>query len=302
MTAKSPEKTHYRGRFAPSPTGPLHFGSLVAALGSYLQARSQQGEWLVRMEDLDPPREQAGAADDILRTLEAYHLHWDGAVLYQSQRHEAYADALADLAKSNHTFACGCSRKTIAEVTARLGLHTYPGTCREGLPPGVKARATRLRVPAEIICFDDDLQGTVSTPLDQEIGDFVVKRADGLYAYHLAVVVDDAYQGITEIVRGSDLLGATAPQRYLQRLLGYPSPRYIHLPVATNAEGEKLSKQTFAKPLDPALAGPTLARALTFLGHDPGPDMARESAETLLAWAVAQWDLAKVPRCAKIAL
>ncbi|HEC19752.1 MAG TPA: tRNA glutamyl-Q(34) synthetase GluQRS [Gammaproteobacteria bacterium] len=293
---ETPTAISYRGRFAPSPTGPLHFGSLVTALGSYLEARHQQGQWLVRMEDLDPPREEPGAADAILRALETYQLHWDGPVLYQSTRQAAYEAALTQLAKGHYSFACGCSRKEIAASGATV----YPGTCREGLPPGKQARAVRVRVPDQIQTFHDILQGSLRTDLLREVGDFVVRRADGLYAYHLAVVVDDAAQGISHIVRGSDLLDATPPQRYLQQCLGYSHPEYCHLPVAVNQQGQKLSKQTFAAPLDERNPGHTLVRALTFLGHPPPDELRGADPGLLLRWAEAQWDLEKVPHCAAI--
>ena len=206
----------YRGRFAPSPTGPLHFGSLITAVGSYLQARSQGGEWLVRMEDIDPPREQPGAADEILRALEAYHLHWDGPVLYQSERTDAYVDALDQLKNQDDSFPCSCTRASIEAARAKPNQNSasnedtrasgiYPGICRTGLPTGTSARSIRLRVPNQFDTFTDALQGQVQTALQSDIGDFVVRRADGLFAYHLAVVVDDAEQRISEIVRGTDL-------------------------------------------------------------------------------------------------
>lgn len=288
----SPGQARYRGRFAPSPTGPLHFGSLVTALGSYLQARSQQGEWLVRMEDLDPPREQPGAADAILRALDAYHLHWDGSVRYQSTRSEAYEAALEQLAADRHTFPCTCSRKTAG--------HIYPGTCRNGLPPGAEPRAIRLRVTSGIDSFSDRLQGQINTELETEVGDFVVHRADGLYAYHLAVVVDDADQRITEIVRGTDLLSSTPPQRYLQDCLSHAHPQYCHLPIAVNQAGQKLSKQTFAAAIDIHNPGPTLEQALTFLGHSPDPELSGADPALLLSWAVEHWKLQNVPQVAAI--
>lgn len=286
----------YRGRFAPSPTGPLHFGSLVTALGSYLQARSQKGEWLVRVEDLDPPREMTGATDDILRTLEAYQLHWDGPLIYQSTRHEAYAEALAQLSAAQQTFPCGCSRKTIAEASKKSGGRIYPGTCRGGLAPGTSARSIRVRAPDQSIQFTDSLQGPQSTPLDKSVGDFIIRRADGLYAYHLAVVVDDAFQGISEIVRGTDLLQETPPQAYLQALLGYPTPRYAHLPMAVNAQGEKLSKHTHAPAIERKHPGPTLFKALAFLGHPPDATVNRENPRELLDWAVSHWNIQQVPK------
>jgi len=291
------KRTPYRGRFAPSPTGPLHFGSLVTALGSYLQARRQQGEWLLRMEDIDPPREQAGAADTILRALEAYHLHWDGTVLYQSTRHETYEAALTQLAENQHSFFCGCSRKSI--VTSGGG-HVYPGTCRDGLPPGSVPRTVRVRVPNRDEAFTDALHGQVKSNLQTDIGDFIVRRADGLYAYHLAVVVDDAEQGITDIVRGTDLLDATLPQRYLQKCLGYSHPKYSHLPLAVNQQGQKLSKQNFAAAIDIRHPSPTLNKALAFLGHPPPAELQGADPAQLLDWATAHWDLQNIPHTASI--
>jgi len=277
--------SRYRGRFAPSPTGPLHFGSLLTALGSYLAAKSRGGEWLLRMEDIDPPREMPGAADDILRTLEAHHLHWDGPVHYQSRRLAAYDQALSQLARDGHSFPCSCTRKTLA------GQPVYPGTCRDGLPAGTTARALRVRAGDQVIRIDDRLHGPVEAHLGREVGDFVVRRADGLHAYHLAVVVDDAEQGITEIVRGADLLDCTPPQVHLQRLLGLPTPRYCHLPIAVNSRGEKLSKQTHAPAVERHNAAANLCDALRFLGQHPDPALAHESPDTILRWALAHWDL-----------
>lgn len=276
-----------RGRFAPSPTGPLHFGSIVAAVASYLDAKAAGGEWLVRMEDLDPPREQPGAADVILRTLEAFGLEWDGPVLYQSQRGEAYAAALDRLARDGLVFACACTRKEVAEGR-------YPGTCRNGVPPGREARAWRVRVDGAAVAFEDRARGRVHQDLSREVGDFVLRRADGLFAYQLAVVVDDAAQGITDVVRGADLLDSTPRQIYLQRLLGFRRLRYSHVPVATNAAGEKLSKQTGAPPVDPASAGPTLCEVLRFLGFDPPEGLEMAGPRDVLAWARARWDISSI--------
>lgn len=313
-SAKKPARP-YRGRFAPSPTGPLHFGSVITALGSYLQARSQGGEWLVRMEDIDPPREQAGAADAILRTLEAYHLQWDGTVLYQSARSDAYRAALQQLQRQGDSFPCSCTRSAISTAQRNPSTeHTtddradehdplpmiYPGTCRHGLPPGTTARAIRLRVPSLTDRFTDALQGSQHTPLQTEVGDFVIRRADGLFAYHLAVVIDDAEQKISEIVRGTDLLSATPPQRYLQTRLGLPHPAYCHLPIATNRQGQKLSKQTFAAAIDIHQPGPTLCRALAFLGQQPPLELADAAPAEILHWAISHWDLQQVPKRAAI--
>ena len=254
----------YTGRFAPSPTGPLHVGSLIAALASWLDARAAGGRWLVRIEDLDRPRVAAGAADAILHALGHLGLNWDGEVVYQSKRHELYRAALARLAPQ--AYWCGCSRREIADSSLGLavdGAPIYPGTCRAGTV-GVK-RALRVRVTAESIAFEDRLQGRQTQALERDIGDFVLYRADGLFAYQLAVVVDDAEQGVTDVVRGADLLDSTPRQIYLQRLLGVPTPRYLHVPVAVDSAGEKLSKQTGAQAIDLSMA--TVRRALRFLGQ-----------------------------------
>jgi glutamyl-Q tRNA(Asp) synthetase len=286
----------YRGRFAPSPTGPLHFGSLVAAVGSFLEARAHGGEWLVRMEDLDPPREQPGAAELILKTLEAFGFEWDGAVVYQSHRGDAYESALNQLQESGLLYPCACTRKEIAD-SALAGIEgpVYPGTCRNGLH-GRKARAWRVRTDMQATSFDDAIQGRQSQVLERDIGDFVLKRADGLYAYQLAVVVDDAAQGITHIVRGADLLDSTPRQIGLQRLLGLPTPHYAHLPVATNAAGEKLSKQTLAIPLNSANPVPELWRALAFLGQFPAAQLQQAGLRELWQWAQHHWRLEAVPK------
>ena len=276
----------YVGRFAPSPTGPLHFGSLVAALASWLDARAAAGRWLVRMEDLDAPRVVPGAADTILRQLEACGLSWDGDVLYQSSRTSAYERAIQKIGKE--TYACGCTRRELEDSALAIdGARIYPGTCRAGLAPGKAARALRLRTSDEPIRFHDRVQGEQSQSVEAEVGDFVLKRADGLYAYQLAVVVDDAEQGVTDVVRGADLLDSTARQIHLQRLLGAPTPRYLHVPVAVNAAGEKLSKQTGASEATPE----DLHSALAFLGMPP-PDAA--SGE-LLDWAIGSWDPSRIP-------
>ncbi len=297
---------NYRGRFAPSPTGPLHFGSLVAAVGSYAEARVRGGDWLVRMEDLDRPREVAGAADEILRALEAFGFDWDEPVVYQSRREFAYGEALARLKRTGAVFACGCTRKEIADSVSGYARSphgegdarelVYPGTCRDGLPPGREARAIRIRVEDGVIAFDDAIQGRIEQNLAREVGDFVVRRADGLYAYQLAVVIDDAEQGITDVVRGADLLDSTPRQIHLQRLLGLPTPRYMHLPVAVNEAGEKLSKQTLAAPIDPARAAPTLARALAFLGNEPPAELRAAAVSDVWDWVFENWDASRIPR------
>ena len=281
----------YRGRFAPSPTGSLHFGSLVAALGSYLDAKHNNGIWLVRIEDLDTPRTVKGAADDILRTLEACGLHWDETVVYQSRRTAAYQIAFERLRADNLLYPCACSRKEIADSALHHGDELiYPGTCRSGLPQGKTARAWRVRVNNERIDFTDSLQGNMVQNLASEIGDFVVLRADGLFAYQLAVVVDDAAQGITHVVRGADLLHSTTRQIYLQRLLGLTTPAYTHLPIAVNAQGEKLGKQTLAVPVHTNKPVAVLLRALAFLRQEPPAELSGHDPDSVLSWAIAHWD------------
>jgi glutamyl-Q tRNA(Asp) synthetase len=294
---KGSVKKDYRGRFAPSPTGPLHFGSLVAATGSYLEARAQGGEWLLRMEDVDAPRCSSVAADAILRGLEACGFEWDGPLLWQSRRGEAYAAALERLKSAGVVFPCACTRRELADsMLAPDGAAIYPGTCRAGLPVGRSARAWRLRVGDACIAFDDAIQGPVASELARDAGDFVLLRADGLHAYQLAVVVDDAESGITNVVRGADLLLSTARQIYLQQCLGVATPAYAHLPVAVNAAGEKLSKQTLAAPLDVNRPVPALLAALGFLGQAPPPELAAADVASVWAWARANWRRGRVPR------
>jgi glutamyl-Q tRNA(Asp) synthetase len=277
------------GRFAPSPTGPLHLGSLVAAVGSWLFARRGGGSWLVRIEDLDTPRVIAGSADEILHALERYGLTWDGEVVYQSQRTVLYDAALASLREKGLVFDCGCSRADLQRAaSAPLGREpVYPGTCRNGLPPGRVARAIRFRAPDEVIAFDDLIVGHVDENVAIDTGDFVIRRADGVYAYQLAVVVDDAAQGVTQVVRGADLLPSTARQSALQRALGLPTPSYAHLPLVTNADGSKLGKRDGALPLpslDERRVVETLGFAMRVLGVDVGPD----TPQRMLAEALAK--------------
>ena len=286
------------GRFAPSPTGPLHFGSLVAALGSYLDARARGGRWMVRLEDVDEPRTQPGAAESILATLEHCGFEWDGAVEVQSRRKALYKDALDRLRAAGHAYPCGCTRKEIADsALAPDGARIYPGTCRHGLASGRTERAWRVRTDGATLEFEDRLQGRIAQSLEREVGDFVLFRADGYFAYQLAVVVDDAAQGITDIVRGADLLDSTARQIHLQRLLGLPTPTYLHLPVAVNPAGEKLSKQTEAQAAGPA----AIAAALAFLGHAPPAVLRAAPAKELVAWGIAHWDSARLPKARAIA-
>lgn len=285
----------YTGRFAPSPTGPLHLGSLVAALGSWLDARRQGGKWRVRMEDLDRPREVPGAADLILRTLEKFGLEWDGAVEYQSRRDPAYHEAAERLRRTGLLYPCGCSRAEIRR-RGRRGPDgpIYPGTCRNGLPPGCRRRALRLHTTAQTVTIDDSIQGRIAQSLETEVGDFVLHRADGLFAYQLAVVVDDAWQGITHVVRGADLLLSTPRQFYLYRLLGLPAPVYAHLPLVVDSAGRKLSKQLASRPVDAADPVPALLAALRHL-EQPLPLEPSGHAGELLAWAVEHWNPALIP-------
>jgi len=278
----------YVGRFAPSPTGPLHLGSLATAVASFLHARQAHGEWLVRIEDIDPPREVPGAADDILRTLEAFELEWDRSVLYQSSRLAAYDAAAQRLLQAGQAFRCRCSRSAIrAANDGESG--RYPGTCRERhIGPG--DAAVRVRVDTGTVIFDDGIQGAIATDLDASLGDYVVVRRDGLPAYHLAVVLDDAEQGVTTIVRGVDLLDSTAAHVHLQGVLGLPTPRYYHLPVVVNDQKQKLSKQTGAAPIkarDPSSA----AKVLRLFGIDVPSTMEHERPGALWRWALERWSI-----------
>ncbi len=294
MTNHSP---FYIGRFAPSPTGPLHIGSLIAAAGSYLEARARGGRWRVRMEDVDTPRIVAGAADSILATLERFKFEWDDAVVWQSRRRDAYAAAFELLRAGGHVFPCACTRSEMTDsALARDGSRRYPGTCRNGLPPGRTARAWRVRADG-VVRFDDAIQGTQEEDLARDVGDYVVLRADGLHAYQLAVVVDDADAGVTHVLRGADLLDSTGRQIHLQHCLGLPVPAYAHLPVATNAAGEKLSKQTLARAIDDMPPATALLAALRFLGQNPPPALTGAPLAEIWAWAFGHWRLSAVPRC-----
>ncbi len=288
--------TSYIGRFAPSPTGPLHLGSLVAAVASWLDARAVNGQWRVRMEDLDRPRCESGAADIILHQLEAYCLQWDGEVLLQSQRDDAYAAALDALKSRGAVFPCACTRSQLAAAPHNPeGEIIYPGTCREGLPAGTAGRAWRCCVPNVNAPFNDRVHGELQQNLAREVGDFVVRRADGLFAYQLAVVVDDAFQNITDVVRGADLLWNTPRQIHLQTQLGLPTPRYAHVPLITNAAGQKLSKQTLAPALPEQARSAVMAQALALLGQTPPVELIGADPAELLAWARAHWHIENVP-------
>ncbi len=285
------------GRFAPSPTGPLHFGSLVAALASACDARARGACWLVRIEDVDIPRSVPGAAADILRTLSRYGFAWDGPVERQSERTPRYAAALQRLVDAGHAYPCACTRRELEDAPLGPGgERIYPGTCREGVPAALAPRpqrAYRVRVGTAEVSFVDRLQGPQRQHLAGEVGDFVVKRADGLFAYQLAVVVDDAEQHVTDVVRGADLLASTPRQVHLARLLGCDVPTYLHVPVAIDREGQKLSKQTHAPPLpdDPL---PALRAAWRFLDQ-PAPGVAPRDAAEFWRHAIGAWSPARLP-------
>lgn len=277
------------GRFAPSPTGDLHFGSLIAAVASFLQAKSGGGRWLVRIEDVDRPREVPGSALRILSELKRFGMVSDGPVLYQSQRTAAYEKAIDYLLVRNQAYWCGCSRSDLPAS----GI--YPGTCREGLPAGKSPRSVRLRVLDESIGFDDLIQGAIRENLSETVGDFVIRRADGLAAYQLAVVVDDAFQKVTEVVRGADLLDSTARQIHLQNSLGLDTPVYAHHPVAVGEDSKKLSKRTASDPIAGQSTDQALSIALRFLGH-PCPEGL--GLDGLWRWALDNWQLSRIPRTA----
>jgi len=285
----------YIGRFAPTPSGYLHFGSLVAALASYLDARAVGGIWLLRMEDLDPPREVAGAQDAILRTLESYGFEWDGKLIRQSARHAVYATVIDRLFSQGLAYACTCSRKQLEEYGG-----IYPGTCRNA-QHSTKGAAIRLRVPELDYHFHDRVQGEFHQHLGREVGDFVIRRRDGLYAYQLAVVLDDAWQGVTDVVRGADLLDSTPRQLYIQELLGLPQPRYLHVPLIIQPDGNKLGKSYRSPPLSSAQAAPLLARALRTLGQHVPHELSEARPHELMTWGITHWDANLIPRSRTLA-
>lgn len=294
MDSKTPQI--YKGRFAPSPTGSVHFGTLIAAVGSYLQAKSNHGEWLVRIEDVDTTRRVDGADADILHTLDAFGFEWQGQVIYQSSQTEYYQQALEQLISQSFVFPCLCSRKHLAKVNSMV----YPGTCRRRLLPEKKSHALRLRTNNKSICFDDAVMGKQSQNINKQCAEFIIKRRDGLFAYQLAVVVDDALQGISEIVRGADLLDCTARQIYLQQLLGYATPTYCHLPLAIDSDGKKISKSEDAAKVDIKNREKLLYDALQFLGQQPPADLAHSTINDIWLWAVQHWKLQRVPATAYI--
>jgi len=291
----SPQASTYIGRFAPSPTGPLHSGSLVAALASFLDARSQQGKWLVRIEDTDPPREQPGASDEILKALEAHQLHWDDSVSYQSKRFELYQDTASSFIDQQLAYFCTCSRLQLK------GQPIYPGTCRHCLKKPSSPAAIRVICQNDVaVSFEDRIQGFQHQQMDRDIGDFVIYRKDNLPAYQLATAVDDVEQGITHIVRGCDLLDSTPRQMYLQQLLKKDSPNYAHLPVLAKADGQKLSKQNLAAPLNLSACNSNLIKALSLLNQNPPTELFDTSCTDILDWATRHWQLKNIPCIAAI--
>jgi glutamyl-Q tRNA(Asp) synthetase len=291
MSGSAASAANYRGRFAPSPTGPLHFGSLIAAVASYLQAGAQQGEWLVRIEDIDPTREIPGATDSILRSLDAHGFEY-AQPTYQSDRLDTYAAITEQLLADGSAYRCSCSRKEIHAVATQgpTGV-IYPGTCRNGADTSVRpATSIRVRTTSNPLTFTDALQGELSCNPETAIGDFLIRRGDGLVAYQLAVVADDEAQQITEVVRGTDLLESTFMQIWLQRLLDYRQPAYMHFPVATGADGQKLSKQTGAPEVNDNQASNNLFEALKWLGQQPENGLKTAPVKDLWGWAAKNWD------------
>ena len=288
----------YVGRFAPSPTGPLHFGSLLAAVASYLQAKKNHGKWLVRIEDLDPPREIKGSATGILKQLEQHGLAWDDSVVYQSNQIDQYHDVLQSLRTKNLVYNCTCSRQRISDLSG-----IYDGRCSQKNLPIIDA-SSRFSINrgfqtidhnSDELGFNDSVMGEFHQSLNNDVGDFVVLRRDGLISYQLAVVVDDYHQGITEIVRGFDLLDSTPRQILLQKCLNYPTPDYVHIPLALNSLGQKLSKQHFAKALIGGKESEQLWLALDWLKQNPPKELRQSSTEEILVWAIAHWDLSCIP-------
>ncbi len=286
--------TLYRGRFAPSPTGKPHLGTLVAAVASYLQARTHKGSWLLRIEDVDTTRRVAGAADAMLRTLDKFGFEWDEAVVWQSRRSAWYQQALAQLNSDGLVFPCTCSRKLLAQTAAELS-GIYPGTCRSQQLPFPHDHAVRVRAADISIRFEDAIIGEYQQSLAAECGDFVIKRRDGLFAYQLAVVVDDALQEITEVVRGADLLDSTPRQIYLQQCLGYARPAYLHVPLLLDRDGHKLSKSEGAAELNPDRPVKSMHAALDHLGQQPPAELAQAGIVDIWQWAVENWNINQIP-------
>lgn len=290
--------TVYIGRFAPSPTGPLHFGSLVAAVASFCDAKANTGKWLLRMEDVDKQRAVKGAANYIIQTLAEFGFEWDGEIVYQSQRSELYSAQLEKLKQTELVYPCTCSRKDIELTKPTMGIEgaIYPKTCLNSAVKPNKQAAWRVQTLDEVMTFQDAIQGLIKQNISRDIGDFVLLRADKLFAYQLAVVVDDAAQNITHIVRGADLLLSTPRQIYLQRLLTLATPKYAHIPIICNSAGEKLSKQTLAKAITKDNASALMFKALSLLNQHPPSELLYEPVQTILKWGVDHWQLNAVGR------
>lgn len=295
-----PSQIPYRGRFAPSPTGELHFGSLITAVASYLQAKHQHGEWLLRIDDIDPPREQKGATSSILNTLENFGFEWDQDVFYQSHNREQHQDIVQQLLTQKKAYPCSCSRKSIQEKTGqRQGPIIYPGFCRQGPLQSLSATAShsiRLHCQQQTIRFNDLIQGKQVIDLEKSRGDFVIQRSDGYFSYQLASGFDDAEQGITEVVRGADLLSDTSCQIHLQNTLNLDNPQYCHIPVIVNHAGQKLSKQNHAKPIRQTESVSLLHKSLQFLGQNPPPDLLSVNQNEIWSWALSHWQLDLIPK------
>jgi glutamyl-Q tRNA(Asp) synthetase len=281
----------YRGRFAPSPTGAVHYGTLIAAVGSYLQARHNRGHWFLRIDDIDRTRKIDGADDNIIKTLEAFGFTWDGAIVYQSTQTKYYQQALDQLMSRSLVFPCLCSRKQLLKSSSEI----YPGTCRHRQLPENKPHALRIRVQDIDIGFNDVVMGAQRQNIEKQCGDFIIKRRDGLFAYQLAIVVDDAMQNISEVVRGADLLDSTPRQIYLQRLLHYPTPAYCHLPLAVDAAGNKISKSAGATRININKRESLLLSALYFLGQQPPHELEKCSLNDIWGWAIKHWQISLVP-------
>lgn len=295
MIQKDNRRAVHAGRYAPSPTGDLHKGSLLAALAAFFQARSHKAPWYMRVDDLDTPRVIPGKSLEILNTLEAFGLHWDGAVLYQSRRNSIYEDVIARLNKGNYLFDCGCTRRE-----ARAGPYgpegpIYPGTCRYGLPAGRAPRSVRIKVGDATVAVTDGIQGHYSQCLAADIGDFVLRRADGIVAYQLATVVDDAAQGVAEVVRGADLMSSTPRQIFLNEALGHARLTYAHVPILVDRRGRKLGKSNGALALDRNRRSNELVEALMLLGQTPPQGLAAESIDRIIEWGIDHWQLEAVP-------
>jgi len=281
----------YKGRFAPSPTGAVHYGTLIAAVGSYLQARTNRGQWYLRIDDIDRTRKIEGADTAIIKTMESFGFEWDGEIVYQSSQTEYYQQALEQLMSHSLVFPCLCSRKQLAESHSEV----YPGTCRNRQLPESKQHALRIRAKNIDISFNDAVMGPQQQNIEKQCGDFIIKRRDGLFAYQLAIVVDDAMQNITEIVRGADLLASTPRQIYLQQLLHYPTPDYCHLPLAVDAAGNKISKSAGATRININNREKLLLSVLDFLGQQPPDELAKCTLNDIWAWAIKHWKLSLVP-------